>query len=218
MQERRELGRLSHESRRAVAFFAQLELRLQRFADRALGDDAALDRRPGRNLEHRVEERLLNDRFQSARTCASKKSQLRNGVERALLEHELDVVQREELLVLLDERVLRLGEDAHDVLLVEVVQRDDDRQTADELRYEPVLQQVLRLEVLERLRNRLAFDLVVRRPETDRPAADALLDNLLEAVESATADEQDVGGVDLDEILVWVLASALRRTVGHRDI
>src|SRR4029078_7429291 len=37
---------------------------------------------------------------------------------------------------------------------------------------------------------------------------------LLEADERAAADEQDVGGVDLEELLVRVLAPALRRNVG----
>src|SRR5258706_4803915 len=136
---RRRLGRLSHEPRRAVAFLAQLELRFERLADRALGDQAALDVGTRWNLEHRVEQRLLDDRLQSARAGAAKQCQLRDRIERSLLEHELHVVQREELLVLLDQRVLGLGEDADDVLLVEVVQRDDDGQAADELRDEPVL-------------------------------------------------------------------------------
>ena len=39
---------------------------------------------------------------------------------------------------------------------------------------------------------------------------------LLEADEGAAADEQDVGGVDLEELLVRVLASALWRHVGDR--
>ena len=38
----------------------------------------------------------------------------------------------------------------------------------------------------------------------------------LQAVERAAADEQDVGRVDLQEILVRVLAPALRRHAGHR--
>src|SRR4029077_8364829 len=118
-----------------------------------------------------------------------------------------------ELLVLLDERVLRLGEDANDVLLVEVVQRDDDRQAADERGDDPVLQQVLRLQHLERLGDRFALDLRVRGAEADRAPADALLDNLLQAVERAAADEQDVGRVDLDEILVRVLAAAVWRNI-----
>ena len=52
------------------------------------------------------------------------------------------------------------------------------------------------------------------RPEADGPLADPLLDDLLEAVERAAADEQHVGRVDLDEVLVGVLAAALRRDVG----
>src|SRR5258708_998209 len=145
------LSRFPDQASRAIALFAELELRLQCLADRTLADQAALDLGPRRDLEHGVEQRLLDDRLQSARTCASKQSQLRYGIQRALLKDELDVVQREEFLVLLHERVLGLGEDANDVLLVEVLQRDDDRQAADELRDEPVLQQVLRLQQLQRL-------------------------------------------------------------------
>src|SRR5712691_11202453 len=206
-------GRLSHRPDRAFGLIGDLELRLERVPDRALGDDAALYLRPRGDLEHRVEQRLLDDRLQRARAGAAQQSQLGDRVERALLEHELDVVQREELLVLLHERVLRLGEDADDVLLVEVVQGDDDRQAADELGDEPVLQEVLRLQVLERLGDDALLGAVVRGAESNRPAADPLLDDLLQAVESATADEQDVGRVDLDEILVRVLAAALRRHV-----
>src|SRR5207249_5717799 len=96
-----------------------------------------------------------------------------------------------------------------------VVQGDDDRQAADELGDESVLQEVLRLQVLQGFRNRLALVARVRRAEPDGAAADALLDDLLQAVEGAAADEQDVDVVDLDEILVRVLAPALRRHVGN---
>src|SRR4029078_13641128 len=41
---------------------------------------------------------------------------------------------------------------------------------------------------------------------------------LLEPDERAAADEQDVGGVDLEELLVRVLAPALRRNVGDRAL
>src|SRR6266852_8665835 len=50
--------------------------------------------------------------------------------------------------------------------------------------------------------------------EPDPAVAEALLDDALQAVEGAAADEQDVGGVDLEELLVGVLAAALRRDVG----
>jgi hypothetical protein len=51
--------------------------------------------------------------------------------------------------------------------------------------------------------------------EAERPlGADALANNVFEPLERATADEQDVGGVDLDEVLVRVLATTLGRDVG----
>src|SRR5207249_9627876 len=48
------------------------------------------------------------------------------------------------------------------------------------------------------------------RPEPDALPADAALDDLLKAGERPPADEQDVRGVDLDELLVRMLATALR--------
>ena len=48
--------------------------------------------------------------------------------------------------------------------------------------------------------------------------AHAALDDLLEAGEGAAADEQHVGGVDGEELLVRVLAPALRRHAGHRAL
>ena len=50
--------------------------------------------------------------------------------------------------------------------------------------------------------------------EAEGLLADPLLDDVLEPGEGATHDEQDVGGVDLDELLVGVLAAALRRHRG----
>ena len=47
--------------------------------------------------------------------------------ERVLGEDELDRVVREEALVLLDERVLRLGEDLDEVLALQLVHVRDDR-------------------------------------------------------------------------------------------
>ena len=99
---------------------------------------------------------------------------------------------------------------------VELVQRADDGETADELGDEAVLDEIFRLHLFERradlaLRQRLDVGL-----EAERLLAGAALDLLVEADEGAAADEQDVGGVDLEELLVRVLAAALRRDVGDR--
>src|SRR5436305_1740331 len=105
-------------------------------------------------------------------------------------------------------------EDPDDVRFVEVVESDGDRQAADELRDQPVLEEVHGLELLEDFRRFLAAVRVDFGAKADLLVADAMLDQSLEAVEGAAADEQDVGGVDLDEVLVWVFAAALGRDVG----
>jgi hypothetical protein len=61
------------------------------------------------------------------------------------------------LLVLLDQRVLRLGQDLDQRGLVEVFQRRDHRQTADEFRDQAELQQVFRLESLQQFAGAALF-------------------------------------------------------------
>ena len=63
-------------------------------------------------------------------------------VERVVGEDELDVVELEEALELLGERVARLGEDRDQVVARELVDDRHDRQPADELGDEPVLDEV----------------------------------------------------------------------------
>ena len=50
--------------------------------------------------------------------------------------------------------------------------------------------------------------------EADALAADAALDDLVDPGERAPADEEDVGRIDLDELLMGVLAATLRRNGG----
>src|SRR6185503_8169515 len=136
------------------------------------------------------------------------------GLQGFLRELELHLVEGEELLVLLHDRVLRLGEDAHEVVLVERHQRHDHRQTADELGDQAVLQEVVGHDLLKDGTCLLGV-VAERSAEAHRLLADARLDDLLETFEGAADDEQDVRRVDLDEVLVRMLATALRRHVGH---
>ena len=76
----------------------------------------------------------------------------------------------------------------------------------------------MRLHELEELADvalTLALDFT---SEAERGLVRAVLDDLIEPVERAAADEQDVRRVDLDELLLRVLASALRRDVCDRTL
>jgi hypothetical protein len=110
--------------------------------------------------------------------------------------------------------VLRLGQDLLQRCFVEVAERRDHRQAADELGDQAVLEQILRLDLAEDF----AGAAILRRDdlgaEADRGRTAARGNDLLQAAEGATADEQDIGGVDLQELLLRMLAAALRRHRG----
>src|SRR6185436_5313013 len=83
-------------------------------------------------------------------------------------------------------------------------------QATDELRDQAELQQVLWKHLGEQFPGILVGLAAHGAMEAHALVTDPALDDLLEAGERATADEQDVGRVDLDELLVWMLATALR--------
>ena len=185
--------------------------------DRAV-DHAARDVGAARQVVHHLEQHLLEDRPQAACAGPALERLFGDGFERVVGEHEVDVVELEELLVLLEQRVLRLDEDAHERVLVEVVHRADDRQPADELGDEPELQQVFGQDAGEQPADVLLVGLADVGAEANAAVADPAVDDLVDAGERATADEQDVRRVDLDELLVRVLASTLRRHRGGRPL
>src|SRR5207253_2698587 len=82
---------------------------------------------------------------------------------------------------------------------------------ADELGDEAEFEQVFGLAMLESLASLALVGSGDVGAEADRLALQAVGNDLLEAGEGAAADEQDVGRVDLQELLLRVLAAALGR-------
>ena len=64
----------------------------------------------------------------------------------------------------------------------------------------------------------LAGVILQRTAEAQCGFVGAAQDILIQTIEGTAADEQDVGGVDLDELLLRVLAAALGRHVAHRAL
>src|SRR5215469_2758063 len=194
---------------------ARDERRADALRDRLLRDYALRHVAARRQLEHHVEQSRLDDRTQPARTGLALERAVGDLPHRVLGEDELDPVVAEEALVLLHERVLGLLEDLHEILAPQLVHRGHDREPADELRDQAEVEEILGHDVREQLRR---LDVVLRADvgtEADGVLADAARNDLVQPGECAAADEEDVGGVDREELLVGVLAPALRRHRGH---
>src|SRR5690606_28438534 len=87
-----------------------------------------------RQLEHRIEQDRLHDRTQAACTGLALNGALRDGDERVLVEGQVDILHLEQALVLLDQRVLGLGQNLDQSGFVEILERGQHGQTADEFR------------------------------------------------------------------------------------
>src|SRR5580692_3082845 len=177
-------------------------------------DHDLFDAFQARQVEHRVEQDHLHDRAQAARASLAVDRLAGDRRKRLVGERQIHRLHFEHALVLLDQRVLRLGEDALERRLVEILQRCDHGQPADEFRDEAVFQQILWFDFAEDFALLAIFRRRHPGGKADRGGTAARRDDLLETGESAAADEQDIGGVDLEEFLLRMLAAALRRNAG----
>ena len=104
-----------------------------------------------RQVIHQVEHQLFKDHAQSARANLAGQCLAGDGADGFLRKVQADILELEEALVLLDDRVARLGEDFDQRGLVQLIENAHDRQTTDELGNQAVLDEVLRLGLAEQL-------------------------------------------------------------------
>ena len=116
---------------------------------------------------------------------------------------------------MLDQRVLGLDQDLDHGLFIELIERCNDRETPDQLGDQAELDEVLRFDFTKHRTDCTLRSTANLGPKSDTASLRAIADDFLEAVEGTTTNEQDVGGIDLNKVLVGMLASALRGNRCH---
>ncbi len=117
---------------------------------------------------------------------------------------------------MLNQRIFRLGEDTAQGFLIQRLQRSNDGQTAYDFWYQPKFLKigggyVSQYFILGYFR---AFSVF----ETYGPALNAARNDFLNAVESTTANEKDVAGVNLHIFLFGVLSATFGSYVGYGSL
>ena len=98
------------------------------------------------------------------------------------------------------------------------LERRDDRQTANQLRNDAEFQQIVGLDLLVDRGGIPLLPALDLGAKTDALLIQTLLDDLLDPVERTAADEENVLGIDLDELLMGMLAPSLGRNIGYRSL
>src|SRR5262245_13633546 len=101
------------------------EQRLASLFDHLLADHALLDVIARGDVVHQVEHHIFEDRAQTARARLAGQRLARDRAERPIREAQPDILELEQLLVLLDERILGLGQDVDERVLAELGERCD---------------------------------------------------------------------------------------------
>src|SRR5271170_3775676 len=171
-------------------------------------------------VEHQVEHQLFQNHAQAASPYFARHGLPGNGSQRLVGKLQAHILELEQPLVLLDDRILRPSKNLNQRKFVEIFQHAHNRQASDKFRNQSKLDQVFRLNLAEQFEVALARDCDIfflclfPSAEAERLLTHTSANNLLQTNERSSADEQNVGSVHRSEFLVRMLAPALRRNVG----
>ena len=136
-----------------------------------------------------------------------------------VVETQTHIFELKQPLILPHQRVLGLGQDFHQGLLIKVPEDADHREPAYEFRNQSVMDQVLAepaqaSQCRAARRRRVLLD--ASRLKSHGLAAHAAFNNFFQTYKRPTANEQNVRGIHGRAFLVRMLAPALRRNIGNR--
>ena len=183
--------------------------------DGSLCDDALGDVFFVGKVEHDVFHDALHDCAEAAGAGVLAHGDAGDLAEGFGLEDEVDAVGLHELLVLSDQGVFGFGQDSDKCFFVELVEGDEDGKPADKFGGQAEFDEVLRCEVTELFREGFLCFGIEGRAEAEGVLAGRIGKEFLDSGKSTAADEENVARIELDALLVGVLAAALGRDGCH---
>ena len=194
------------------------QLRRGPLLDALLGDRHLNDCGVGGDIIHDLIHDLLQNGPQAAGSNFPGHRPVGHGLQGLGGKLQFHLVIGQQSLILLHQGVLGLGQNTHHLVPVQRLQGGDHRHTAHQLRDDTVLQQVLGLELCHHLAHIALLLALNLGPKAQRALIQPVLDDLVDAVEGAAADKEDIVGVNLDKFLMGVLPSALGGHIGYRAL
>ena len=171
-----------------------------------------------RQVKHDIIHRLFDHAPKAAGADLPLNGQIRNFLDCLLVKGKLHLVQGKQFLILFDNRVLRFCQDPDHRASVQLVKRNDNRHSADKFRDQAELDEILRLNLLQNIADVPLLLCPDIRLESHASGIHPALNDLVQSFERASADKQDVGRVNLDQLLLRVLSPALRRNRCHSSL
>ena len=112
------------------------------------------------------------------------------------VEREFNTIEFQQLGVLLDDGVLRFGQDATEGFFVKFIECDGNGKSSDKFRHESELYEVIGFALLEQFAETLRFLFADGSAESHATPLGALGNDVFQTLERSTADEEDVPRVN----------------------
>src|SRR5258705_3468032 len=153
-----------------------------------------------------IQQQFFEDHHQPASADLAFDSLLGNCLQRVFGEFQLHIVKVKLLLILLDQRILRLSENLDQSAFVEFMKYAANGQATDKLRNQTKPNQIFRLDCRKRLGMTMtsAFDFGLK---AQRLITQPALNHFFEANESAAANDKNDCRINFEEFLMRMFSS-----------
>ena len=158
------------------------------------------------NIKHWLHQDIFHDRPKPTRACFPLNRLFGNGFQRVITEFKIDVIHFKQLLILLQKRIFRLGQNLNQGVFIKVFKRRHNWQTANKFRDQTKFDQVFGLKFGKKFTNFAVIWIADISTKTNTSTRMATGDQLVETGKGSATNEQNIGGINLQKFLLGVLA------------
>ncbi len=170
------------------------------------------------DLIHNLRHHALHHGAQTTGANLAVQRLLGNGFQRLGLKLQLNAIKFQKLLILLDQSILRFGENPHHILFGEALETGNHGKPSNQLRNDAEFQDIVGLHLCKQLANILLSPVSQLPSEAKSRGIGTLFDDLVQTVKRAAANKQNIAGINGDKLLLGMLPSTLRRNIGNRTL
>ena len=164
-------------------------------------------------IKHQSIQHFFHNRSQTTRTGLSLNCSFCNQFQSVRFKVKLYSFQFKQLLVLFNQRVLWLGQDSNQSFSVQTSQGCNNWQTTNQLRNQTKFHKVLRGDLGKQNILLYQFFILNLCTESQRRFCNTAFDCLLDSVKRTAADKEDLGGINLQKFLIWMLSASIWRNI-----
>lgn len=127
------------------------------------------------------------------------------------MEKKLEILNVEKEMIMIKERIIRIGKNMEKRIEVEVLESRDERKKKEKLRNKEEFKKVLRLKLIEELKDKKIIEGIESREKEDGGIIEERGNDKVEKRKRKKEDKKDVCSIKMKELMMRMIEKKMRR-------